>query len=213
MRATNAHQVHPVRLVVLVLMVHQAVRASRANQEKITERAKIVEPAARLSRLRHPVKDHQARLVQRDRLDPKARPVHPEIQVKEADSAPLDRPDRRVQREEMANPDPKARLEPMPPEEKARRDPKDHPDPLVNPDPKDLTAHQQPAAAELVNQDQLVHRVHPVPDPPLANKARKVRPAIPVQTPNIVLVHHEAAWSIAVALSLFCAISTKQSTI
>jgi hypothetical protein len=213
MLVINARLVHPVQQAVPVWMAHQAVRASRANQAKIMLQAKIVEPAARNQYRLHLVKDHQAPRVRPVLLDRKARPAQLVAQEKVADKAPLDHRDPLVQPEEMENQDRKAHLATMLPEEKARKVPKDHPVQSAHLDRKDPTVHQPPVPLEMVNPAHLVHPVPEVQTAVPANKVHKVPLAIPAQMPNIVLAHHEAAWSIVVALSLFFATSTKKSTI
>jgi len=213
MRATNVQQVHPVLQAVRAVMANQVKQANPVNRAKIIHRAVI---AAITNRIRIPdqlVKDHPVHPAQPVPLEIKALQVRPEIPEKEAALARLARRDPPVQPEEMANRDRKDPTAKMPPEDEARKDPKDPTARSVNPDPKDQTVHQPPVAADLVNLDQLVHPVPEVRTEIPANKARKVHPAIPAQTPNIVLAHHEADWSIVVALSLFFAISTKKKKI
>jgi len=211
MLVTNARQVHQVQQVVPVWMACQALRVNRANRAKIMVLAKIAELVDPLYHLHHLVKDHLVHPARPVPLDPKARPVPPAVPEKEAESA---HPAHRVpvvQLEAMANQDPKVHLVTMQLEAKARKDPKDHLAQLVQPDPKDPTVHQLLVAVEMVNQDHLAHPAPEVQTVVPASKAHKVHPAIPVRMPNIVLAHHEAAWSTVVALSLFFAISIKKN--
>jgi len=212
MLVINARLVHRVQQAVPVWMARQAVPANRANQAKIMLRARIVERVARWSHRRRPVKDHQAPQVRPVQLDRKARPAQLVAQEKEADKARLDHPDPLVRPEETANQDRKDHLATMLPEEKARKVPKDHPAQSAHLDPKDPTVHQPPVLLEMANPDHPDHLAPEVQTAVPANKAHKVLLAIPAQMPNIVLAHHEAAWSIVVALSHFFATSTKKST-
>jgi len=212
MLVTNAQLVHQVQQAALVPMANRAKQAKQASQVKITVRAAIVATKTRIQTQDQPVKVH---------LDPQVQPDPPEIkalqaqlvaQEKVADKAHPDHPVQPAQPEETANPDPKDQMATMLPEAEAKKDPKDHQVQSANPDQRDPTATQPPAAAAQANPDQLVHPAQEVRTEIPENKARKVPPAIPAQTPNIVLVHHEAAWSIVVALSLFFAISTKEKS-
>jgi len=212
MLVTNARLVPQVQQAALVPMANQAKQAKQASQAKITVQAAIVATKTLIRILDPPVKDHPDPLVQPDPPEIKALQAQLVAQEKEADKAHLDHPDPLARPEETANQDRKAHLATMLPEAEAKKDPKDHQVQSANPDQKDQTATQPPAAAAQANLDQLVHLAPEVRTEIPENKARKVHPAIPAQTPNIVLAHHEAAWSIVVALSLFFAISTKEKS-
>jgi len=207
--AINVRLVLQVQPEVPVWMALQATLANQVIQAKITHRAKTVETMERPAQLHHLVKDHQDHPVQQVPPVRKALQVHPEAQAKVADKDHLVPQVPLAQLEEMANPVVKALMATTPQEAKARKDQRDHLDPSVLQDPKDQTEIQPPVAADPVNP---VHPAHPVPAVqlrPQANKAHKDHLATPVQTPNTVPVHHAAAWSTAVALSLYFAISTK----
>jgi hypothetical protein len=213
MPATNAQRVHPARPAVPVPTVPRAVPASQVNQAKITELAQIVEikepPDLRLLL----VKAHLDLLVQPAAPDPKAHPVQLAVQAKEADKVHLVHQDLPVQREAMANQVQKAHLEPMLPEEKARKDPKDQTAQSVHPVPKDPTDHQQQAAEVLVNLVQLDHPAHLVRPASQENKDHKVPRAIQDQMPNTAHALQDPVWSIVAVLSLFSATSIKKATI
>jgi hypothetical protein len=212
MLAINARLVHPVQQAAPVPMANREKQANQASQAKITVQAAIVATKTPIQIPDPQVKVHPDPLVQPVPPEIKALQVQLVAQEKEADKAPLALPDPLVQPEETANQDRKAHLATMLPEAEAKKDPKDHPVQSVNPDPKDQTATQPLAAAAQANPDQLDHPAREVRTEIQENKARKVPLAIPAQMPNIVLAHHEAAWSIVVALSLFFAISTKKKS-
>jgi len=212
MRATNARQVHQVPQVVPAPMANQVKQAKQENQAKITIQAVIVELAVQIQTRIHRVKDHPVHPVPPVPLATKALQVQLEILEKAAEQVRPAHQDPLVQLEAMANQDRKAHLATMRPAEEARKDPKARQAQLVNPDPKDPTAIRPLVVVDPVNLDQLVHPAPEVRMEIPANKVPKVHPAIPAQTLNIVLAHHEAVWSIVVALSLFFAISTKKKS-
>jgi len=213
MPATNVPQVPQAQPVVLVPTAPRAVPANQVNQAKTMELAKIAEALAHQYLHLHQAKAHLDHPVRPVVLDQKDHQVLQAVQAKEADKAHPAHQDLLVQLEAMANQVPKAHLEPMPLEEKARKDPKDQTAQSVHPVPKDQTDPQHLAAVVLDNLAHLDHPAHPAQLPNQENKVPKVHQATPAQTLNIVPVHHEAAWSIVAVLSLFFATSIKKSTI